>query len=76
MNEQRPSPPPSAARRSGSLPRTIRAVAWSLIGLRKGAEYEEDLQKINPVHLFIVGLLAVFLLVGLLILLVNWVVRA
>ena len=51
-------------------------MAWSLIGLRKGAEYEQDLQKINPVHLFIVGLLAVFVLVGLLILLVNWVVRA
>ncbi|KQR60802.1 DUF2970 domain-containing protein [Acidovorax sp. Leaf160] len=77
MNEQRPPPPPvGPTRRSGSLPRTIRAVAWSLIGLRKGAEYEQDLQKINPVHLFIVGLLAVFLLVGLLILLVNWVVRA
>ncbi|RYF06307.1 MAG: DUF2970 domain-containing protein [Comamonadaceae bacterium] len=61
-------------RRKGSLPRTIRAVAWSFIGLRKGSEYEQDLQKINPIHIVIVGLLAVFLLVASLIALVNWIV--
>jgi hypothetical protein len=60
--------------RKGSLPRTVRAVAWSLIGLRKGSEYEKDVEKINPLHIVAVGLAAVFLLVVGLIGLVNWIV--
>lgn len=60
--------------RKGSLGRTVRAVAWSLIGLRKGSEYEQDVQRLNPLHIIAVGLAAVFLLVLGLIGLVNWVV--
>lgn len=66
--EQRPH------ERKGSLPRTVRAVAWSLIGLRKGSEYQQDVEKINPLHIIGVGLAAVFLLVVGLIGLVNWIV--
>lgn len=60
--------------RKGSLLRTVRAVAWSLIGLRKGSEYEQDVEKLNPLHIIVVGLIAVFLLVISLIGLVNWIV--
>ena len=60
--------------RKGSLLRTVRAVAWSLIGLRKGSEYQQDVEKLNPLHIIAVGLAAVFLLVIGLIALVNWVV--
>jgi len=60
--------------RKGSLLRTVRAVAWSLIGLRKGSEYQQDVEKLNPLHIIVVGLVAVFLLVIGLIALVNWVV--
>ncbi|WP_026434742.1 DUF2970 domain-containing protein [Acidovorax sp. JHL-9] len=67
-------PSDSGVQRKGSLLRTVRAVAWSLIGLRKGSEYQQDLQKINPLHIIVVGLLAIFLLVLSLIAVVNWVV--
>ncbi len=60
--------------RKGSLLRTVRAVAWSLVGLRKGSEYQQDVEKLNPLHVIVVGLVAVFLLVVALIGLVNWVV--
>lgn len=60
--------------RKGSLLRTVRAVAWSLIGLRKSSEYQQDVEKLNPVHIIVVGLVAVFLLVVCLIGLVNWIV--
>jgi len=60
--------------RKGSLLRTVRAVAWSLIGLRKGSEYQQDVEKLNPLHIIAVGLVAVFLLVMGLMALVNWVV--
>lgn len=59
--------------RKTSFWRTVRAVAWSLIGLRKSSEYQKDLEKINPVHIIIVGLAAIFLLAISLIVLVNWI---
>ncbi|MPM36290.1 hypothetical protein SDC9_82885 [bioreactor metagenome] len=63
-----------AHERKGSFLRTVRAVAWSMIGLRKGSEYQKDVEKLNPVHIIVVGLLALFLLVVGLIALVNWIV--
>ena len=72
-----PADPPAATKpheRKGSLLRTVRAVAWSLIGLRKGSEYQQDVEKLNPLHIIVVGLVAVFLLVIGLIGLVNWIV--
>ena len=68
---------PSAVKpleRKGSLLRTVRAVAWSMIGLRKGSEYQKDIDKLNPIHNIVVGLIGLFLLVGGLIALVNWIV--
>jgi len=64
---------PSAPRK-GSLPRTIKAVLWSLLGIRKGAEYQRDLESITPIHIVIVGLVTIFVLVIGLMLLVNWIV--
>ena len=69
-----PSGDVKPSQRKGSLLRTVRAVAWSLIGLRKGSEYQQDVEKLNPIHIIVVGLIAVFLLVLGLIGLVNWIV--
>lgn len=66
--------PAPGTRPQGSVARTIKAVAWSLIGLRKGSEYREDLQRINPLHVIAVGLVAIFLLVAVLVGLVHWIV--
>lgn len=57
-----------------SLLRTVKAVAWSFIGIRKKSGYEEDLGKLNPFHVIAVALMAVALFVGGLIALVNWIV--
>ena len=69
-----PSADVKPSQHKGSLLRTVRAVAWSLIGLRKGSEYQQDVEKLNPIHIIVVGLIAVFLLVLGLIGLVNWIV--
>jgi hypothetical protein len=63
-----------AARRKGSFAQTLRAVAWSFFGVRKGSEYEKDLARLNPVHVVIAGVLAAILFILLLVLLVNWVI--
>jgi diacylglycerol kinase len=53
----------SVASRKGSLIRTVKAVLWSFVGLRKKSEYEQDVQQLNPVHVVIVGLVAALLFV-------------
>jgi hypothetical protein len=57
-----------------SLIRSIKAVAWSFLGIRKSSEFQEDIDKITPLHVLGVGLVAVFVFVISLIVLVNLVV--
>lgn len=63
-----------AAQRRGSLLQTLRAVAWSFFGVRRGKDYERDVSELNPVHVIIAGLLGAALFVLALVLLVNWIV--
>ena len=57
-----------------SLLGTVKAVAWSFVGIRKNSEYQKDLASLNPLHIIVVALVAVALLVLALIVLVRWVV--
>lgn len=63
-----------AAQRPLSFGRTVKAVAWSFVGLRKGAGYQQDIQKLNPVHVIVAGILGAALFVLALVLVVRWVV--
>jgi hypothetical protein len=36
---------------------TLKAIAWAMFGVRKGKGYEDDIAKLNPVHLVVAGLL-------------------
>jgi hypothetical protein len=65
-----------ALRRKGSFAQTLRAVAWSFFGVRKGAEYEKDVSQLNPVHVIIAGIVAAALFVLGIVLLVRWVVAS
>jgi hypothetical protein len=56
-----------------SIGRTIKAVAWSFIGIRKRDELDQDFGKLNPFAIVAVALAAVALFVGGLIVFVNWV---
>lgn len=60
--------------RKGSLWRTIVAVGWSFLGIRKSSEFQEDIAKITPLHILGVGLVAGLLFVVGLMLIVNLVV--
>lgn len=62
-------------RPKAGLLRTVRAVAWSFIGIRKNSEYKEDLARVSPFQVIAVALAGVAIFVGSLVLLVNWVVR-
>lgn len=64
----------SAAQRPVSLLQTLRAVAWSFFGVRRSADYAQDVSKLNPVHVIIAGIAGAALFVLVLVLLVQWVV--
>jgi len=59
----------------GNFLRTVKAVGWSFIGIRKNSDYQEDLGRLNPFYVIAVALVAVALFVAGLIVLVNWVVQ-
>jgi Protein of unknown function (DUF2970) len=63
-----------AHERSGSFLQTARAVAWSFFGVRRSADYERDVQRLNPVHVVIAGVIGAAVFIGVLVLLVKWVV--
>lgn len=59
---------------SPSVWRSVKLVAWSFLGIRSKSGYQEDLSKVNPMHVVAVALVGVLLLIVGLISLVNWVV--
>jgi hypothetical protein len=65
-----------AAQRPASLLHTMRAVAWSFLGIRRSAGYEQDVQKLNPVHVVIGGIVGAALFVAVIVMLVRWVVSS
>lgn len=60
--------------RKAPLWRTVKAIAWSFVGLRARSDYEEDVKNLNPLHIIVVGLIGIFVFVAVLVLLVNWAV--
>ena len=65
-----------ALRRKGSFAQTLRAVAWSFFGVRKGADLEKDASQLNPLHVVIAAVIGALLLIGVLLVVVNWVLAS
>ena len=60
--------------RQASFWRSIKMVAWSFVGIRKNSESVEDMARVNPFHIIVVGIGAAIVMVVSLVVLVNWVV--
>ncbi len=54
---------------------TLKAVLWSFFGVRKRRDYERDAQKLNPVYVLLAMILAVGMFVGILLFVVQMVVK-
>jgi hypothetical protein len=67
---------PHVTQRPGSVLQTFKAVAWSFFGVRRRADYEQDVQKLNPVHVIAAGVVSAALFVSAVWLLVRWVVNS
>nr|WP_225612677.1 DUF2970 domain-containing protein [Variovorax sp. S12S4] len=53
---------------------TVKAVCWSFFGVRKKSAYQDDLAKLNPLHIIAVAFAAVIVFIVGLVLLVRYVV--
>jgi hypothetical protein len=66
--------PTDAQLRKATLWSTVKAVAWSFLGVRKSSEFQADIGRLNPFYIIAVGVVGAVLFVLILIALVNWVV--
>ena len=62
--------------RKGSWLQTAKAVAWSFLGIRRRADYARDVEKLNPIHVVIAGIVGAALFVVVLVVLVRWIVSS
>jgi len=62
-----------APKASPTLLRAFVMVAWSFLGIRKGAEHRQDLLTVKPLQIVIVGIICGLLFVSFLALVVNFV---
>lgn len=51
---------------------TLKAVLWGFFGVRKGTGYQEDISRLNPVHLIIAAVIATILFVVALVLVAKF----
>ena len=64
----------AAVQRPPSWWQTCRAVAWSFLGIRQARAYEEDVQRLNPLHVVIAGIAGALLFILTLVAVVRWVI--
>ena len=64
----------SASQRKLSFLATLKAVFWSFFGVRKKSAYEQDVAKLNPIHVIIAGILAAAIFITILLTIVKSVV--
>ncbi len=55
---------------------TMQAVLWGFFGVRRGASYQEDISRLNPVHLIIGGILAAVILIVVLVMVASWAISS
>ena len=69
----KPSPPKTAA--VVQIVDTFKAVLWSFLGIRRGADHDADMAKLKPVHVILVGIVCCVAFVLCLIAVVQLVLR-
>jgi diacylglycerol kinase len=67
---------PSPTARKANFGQTFRAVAWSFLGIRRSSDHEQDVRKLNPIHVVIAAVLGAAVFVLALVLLVHFVIGA
>ena len=67
-----PREEPSPTARKANFGQTFRAVAWSFLGIRRSADHEQDVKKLNPIHVVIAAVVGAAIFVIFLVVLVRF----
>ncbi len=70
MTEPPTQPRPPRA----SFAQTVKAVAWSFFGVRRGRDHDADMSRLNPIVVIATGIVAAIVFVLTLLTIVRWVV--
>ena len=73
MRTQPTQPKGYTPAKNASLWRTTKSIAWAFFGVRRGKDYQEDIQNLNIFHIIFVGIAACFIFVIALMFFVRWV---
>lgn len=65
--------PPADGQPKRTAWNTAKTIAWSFFGVRRSKDHQDAGAGISPIHVLVAGFVGVFVLVGGLIVLVNWV---
>jgi hypothetical protein len=65
--------PTNPTPRKTSFLHSVKLVAWSFVGIRSNKGYRDDLAKVNPLHVLLIGIIGALVLVVALISLAKWV---
>lgn len=60
------------SQRKLNFAQTLKAVLWGFLGVRKGKGYNEDIERLNPVHLIIIAVTATIIFIVGLVLIAQW----
>jgi len=52
---------------------TVKAILWGFLGVRRYDDYQQDVKRLNPLHIMLVGVVMTFLFVAGLMVLVTWI---
>ena len=63
-----------ASQRKLNFFQTLRAVLWAMFGVRRGASWREDVARLNPVYVIVIGVLFTVVFVTSLVLIAGWLV--
>lgn len=65
-----------STQRKLSFFQTLRAVLWAMFGVRRGAGWREDVARLNPVYVIMIGVLFTIVFVISLVFLAGWIVSS
>lgn len=64
---------PATPQRQTTMLRSVRAVAWAFLGIRRASGLQDDMERVSPFHLIATAIGAAILFVLGLVALVHWV---
>ena len=60
------------AQRKLNFFQTLKAILWAFLGIRKGASYQEDISRLNLVHIILAGIIGVLIFIFILVMVARW----